>query len=148
METFNIDEFIANIPDDKLLIINDKTELDYDDIHGSFEANPNLIAIKYTAKYETSNDFAFSKFRDDIVTNIRAGSIDTIVINNKKNNINNTLPLMVMLFTDDIKLLINEPTVIEYDAYLLSTVMRDSIRRKIITNNNGILFYAGGTYNL
>ena len=135
----NIDTFLTNLSDDELLCIKDKNNLNYDDINEPFSTNTKLLAIKYKPRYETSQNFEISRFKYDIVTNIKTNKNTKLLIDGKEYNINNTLPLMVMTFTD-IKIIINEPTIITYDAYLLSIRLRDNFMKKSITNNDGSLF--------
>lgn len=155
IDTISIDEFLLNIPENEILIIDNENPI-IDNIITAFIENPKLNAIKYTVK--TKNIFIdkitkmyyykFPRYYVDIITNIRSIDNTILLLNNRpiKCNINNlTLPIINMQYTTS-KLEITSNNVILYDVYILSNNLRDKIRKKTIINNENMIFVNKGTY--
>lgn len=155
MIMISIDDFIANIPDDELLTIK-KENPTADVIFMAFIENPKLNAIKYTMKSRNiiidpltkKHYFEFSRYCADVITNIRCKD-DTILLLNKqpmKCKIDKlTLPVVNMQYTSSRLELVSEHD-ITYDVYLLSDTLREQLRKKRVTNTEGMMFFAGGVY--
>ena len=157
MNLVNIDEFIKTIPEDELLIIEEKNP-PADSIFMPFVENPLLNAIKYTIESKNiildplskKKQFEFSRFYVDVITNIKCNDNSILLLNNQqiKCNINKiTLPIINMQYTSS-KIEIVSDELISYDIYLFSDKLRDQLRKKRVINNEHMLFFAGGVYNL
>lgn len=151
MDTISINEFLANIPENELLIIEQENP-PVDIIFMSFVENPKLNAVKYTMKSKNIfinkvSYFEFPRYYADIITNIRCCNDTILLLNNKpiKCNISNlTLPIINMKYISS-KLEIASDGDIVYDAYLLSDELRNQLIKKRIISDD-IMFFAGGIY--
>lgn len=156
MEYIDIDEFIANIPENELYII-ESINPTADIVFMYFVENPKLNAVKYTMQSKNiiidpltkKQYFEFPRYCVDVITNIQCND-DTILLLNKqpmKCNIRNlTLPVVNMQYTSS-RLEIVSDHEITYDVYLLSDELRDKLRKKRVINSENMMFFAGGTYN-
>lgn len=156
MDIISIDEFIANIPDDELLIISDINP-SIDIIFAAFVEDPKLNAVKYTMQSKNiiidplthKKYFEIPRYCVDIITNIRCNNDTIFLLNNQIRpcNISKlTLPIANMQYTTSKLEVVSEHDII-YDAYLLSDNLRDQLRKKRVINSENMLFYGGGAYN-
>lgn len=151
----SIDEFISNIPNDELLVI-EKINPTADLVFMPFVENPKLNAVKYTMKSKNifvdqitkKKYFEFPRYTIDIITNIKCSNDTLLVINREqmKCDVSKvTLPIFNMVYTNS-KLELFSDEDITYDVYLLSDNYREYLRKKRLINNENLMFFAGGCY--
>ncbi len=155
MEHIDIDSFILSIPSDEIIII-EKENPPADQVFMPFVENSKLNAVKYTIRSKNIYDsmtkkyyFEFPRYCTDIVTNIRCD--DNVLVINKKEincNIQNlSLPIFNMTYViSKLESYFNDYII--YDAYLLSDQLRNQIRKKRLINNENLMFFAGGCYQI
>lgn len=155
MDYISIDEFIANIPNEELIIL-EKENPPANEIFMPFVDNPMLNAVKYTMRSNNifvnplthKKTFEFPKYCSDIITNIKCADNTILLLNGKqmKCNVSNlTLPLFNMIYTKSALEVVSYNDIV-YDVYLLSDTYRNKLRKKQLVNKEKLRFYAGSTY--